>query len=302
MAVIPGVSPNELVRTTWGNAVANELNGNSVRKNGLNAAGTAAEQMTGPLILPTTQSTNANAAVHKGYVDTTFANVTGDTMTGALLLPTTQSTNALAAVHKTYADTKLAEAGGTMTGDLEFGGGGGPGFSGTKINTTGHIDSTTNLNISNLALNRIAAADVSGGAYIHFETGTSGGTSAPPKASITRNAADNGIAISNCNTTAPSDYRLKDDLGPVADAVARIRSLIPRRLRWKQGDDPNEFDGFFAHEVTPAAPYAVVGTKDAVEMQQLDVSGLVPLLTAALQTALATIDELAARVDALEAV
>ena len=110
-----------------------------------------------------------------------------------------------------------------------------------------------------------------------------------------------------------SDYRLKDDHGPIPDAVERVRLLQPKRMLWK-GDPPeNEFDGFIAHEVAPAAPYAVRGDKDAVlppddpydpggiDAQVISKDSLVPLLTAALQQALTTIDDLTARVDALEA-
>jgi hypothetical protein len=274
----------------------------------------AGDTMTGPLILPSTQSTNPLAAIHTTFADGRYVNVTGDTLTGPLLLDSPQSTNGAAAIRKDYADaTYINDAGDTMTGSLEFGAGGGPGFSGIRLDITGHIEPTVATNISNIALNKISAADVSGGAYIVFETGTSGGTTPVVKSSISRNAADNGIAISNCNTTAPSDYRLKNDLGPVVDGVARVMALVPRRLRWKTGDDPAEWDGFFAHEVTPVAPYAVIGDKDAVyppdseinpgqiNPQQLDVSGLVPLLVAALQEAVTTITDLTARVTALEA-
>lgn len=269
--------------------------------------------MTGGILLPATQSANPLSAIHRSYADTTFVSLAGATLTGALLLDSPQSTNAAAAIRKDYADTTYVNvAGDTMTGALLVGSGGGPGLSGTKLDATGHTDITTGTNISNLALNKIAAADVSGGAYIHFQTGTSGGSTPVTKSTISRNAADNGIAISACTISAPSDYRLKNDLGPVVDGVARIMALVPRRLRWKTGDDPTEWDGFFAHEVTPVAPYTVIGEKDAVyapdseinpgqiNPQQLDVSGLVPLLVAALQDTHAEVVELRDRVAALE--
>ena len=61
---------------------------------------------------------------------------------------------------------------------------------------------------------------------------------------------------------AASDYRLKDDLGPVADPVGQLMQLQPKRLRWKDGGQ--EFDGFIAHEAQTVVPYAVTGEKDAV--------------------------------------
>ena len=72
-------------------------------------------------------------------------------------------------------------------------------------------------------------------------------------------------------------------------------------------------DGFFAHEVTPVVPQAVSGDKDEVyteenatdgfnagdmRVQSLDYSKLTPLLTAALQEAIAEIESLKQRLDA----
>ena len=72
--------------------------------------------------------------------------------------------------------------------------------------------------------------------------------------------------------------------------------------------------GFLAHEVQTVVPEAVSGYKDQVDddgnpvIQGLDQSKLVPLLTAALQEAIAKIEtleaqntDLAARITALEA-
>jgi hypothetical protein len=65
-------------------------------------------------------------------------------------------------------------------------------------------------------------------------------------------------------------------------------------------------DGFLAHELAEVVPEAVTGEKDAVDAegkpvyQGIDQSKLVPLLTAALQEALAKIESLTARVSALE--
>ncbi len=66
------------------------------------------------------------------------------------------------------------------------------------------------------------------------------------------------------------------------------------------------FDGFIAHEAQAVVPECVTGEKDAVDeddnpvYQGIDQSKLVPLLTAALQEALAEIESLKARVTALE--
>lgn len=118
-------------------------------------------------------------------------------------------------------------------------------------------------------------------------------------------------SISQVGTTgvaynATSDYRLKDDLGPIVDPLGRILALRPIRFAWKA--DGTEQDGFFAHEVSPVAPYAVTGEKDAVFSddptdpgqivpQQLDNSKLIPLLVAAVQALTGEVAELRSRLD-----
>jgi Chaperone of endosialidase len=293
---IPGVVSNDLIRTSWGNLVAQEVN-QSVKK-------AAAQTMAGPLNVTgkvtsgtttagNTPPTVVNDLTRKDYVDTTTVSLAGDTMTGALLLPATQSTNANAAVHKTYADTKVAAAGDTMTGSLQFGGGGGPGFSGSQLFTTGHVDSTVNTNISNVALNKIGSAIASGGSFVLFEKGTAGGSTVTVIGSI-QMASD--LASVNFNTT--SDARLKDDLGPIADPAGIIAALAPKHLRWK--DTGVEFDGFLAQEVQAVIPSAVTGAPDAVDddgaviPQQLALMKMIPYLVGAIQ-------QLSARVAALEA-
>lgn len=106
----------------------------------------------------------------------------------------------------------------------------------------------------------------------------------------------NGSATSY-NTS--SDYRLKEDLRPIADASSRLAALNPVNFAWKA--DGTRTDGFIAHEVQAVAPQAVTGEKDGEAMQAIDHSKLVPLLTAALQEALAKIALLETRITALEA-
>ena len=99
--------------------------------------------------------------------------------------------------------------------------------------------------------------------------------------------------------TTSSDYRLKEDVQPMVGASDRVLSLNPVNFAWKA--DGSRTDGFIAHEVQAVAPQAVTGVKDGEEMQAIDHSKLVPLLTAALQEALTKIEALEARITALEA-
>ena len=110
-----------------------------------------------------------------------------------------------------------------------------------------------------------------------------------------------GIQINTTSTffATTSDYRLKENVAPIENAVARIDNLNPVRFNFIS-DPSHTVDGFLAHEVTPVVPEAISGEKDAVDedgnpvYQSIDQSKLVPLLVAAIQ-------ELSARVAALEA-
>lgn len=138
----------------------------------------------------------------------------------------------------------------------------------------------------------------------------------------------------NITYNTSSDYRLKENIEPVADGITRLQQLNPSRFNFIS--DPNTtVDGFIAHEVQSVVPEAITGAKDEVEVwkegetlpdgvsvgdnkldedgntipvyQGIDQSKLVPLLTAALQEAISKIEtletanaSLEARLDALE--
>jgi len=129
---------------------------------------------------------------------------------------------------------------------------------------------------------------------------------------------DNGSAFvtggnisTNGATTAynaTSDYRLKNNIQPLTDALSRVALLRPVKWTWKEelgGTDPNG-EGFVAHELAEILPMAVTGEKDAVDAegkpqyQGVDTSFLVATLTAAIQEQQATIEALTTRITALE--
>jgi hypothetical protein len=103
-----------------------------------------------------------------------------------------------------------------------------------------------------------------------------------------------------------SDYRLKENIVPISGSINRLLQLKPSRFNFIA--DPNAVvDGFIAHEAAAVVPECVTGEKDEVDedgdpvYQGIDQSKVVPLLTAALQEAIAMINALEARVTALEA-
>jgi len=99
-----------------------------------------------------------------------------------------------------------------------------------------------------------------------------------------------------------SDYRLKENVVDLTGAIDRVNQLQVRRFNFI-ADPGTTVDGFLAHEAQAVVPEAVHGTKDEVDAdgnpvyQGIDQSKLVPLLTAALQEALAKIETLEQRLN-----
>ena len=117
---------------------------------------------------------------------------------------------------------------------------------------------------------------------------------------FSRNGSQVGSISVSASATAyntSSDYRLKENVTPVSDGITRLQQLKPSRFNFI-ADPDTVVDGFLAHEVQTIVPEAITGEKDAVdedgnlEYQGIDQSKLVPLLTAALQEAIAKIETL----------
>ena len=106
------------------------------------------------------------------------------------------------------------------------------------------------------------------------------------------------------NTT--SDYRLKENEEKISNAIDRLKNLKPIRFNWISEPEEEKVDGFLAHEVAEVVPEAVTGEKDAIDykgdddLQMLENSKLVPLLTAALQQAIDKIELLEQRIQSIE--
>ena len=126
------------------------------------------------------------------------------------------------------------------------------------------------------------------------------------------------VTASGTEFNVTSDYRLKENVVPISDGITRLKALKPSRFNFIK-DPTKTFDGFLAHEVAPAVPEAISGEKDAVITQalidsgdapdgeiddpiyqEIDQSKLVPLLTAALQEAIAKIETLETKNETLE--
>ena len=101
-----------------------------------------------------------------------------------------------------------------------------------------------------------------------------------------------------------SDYRLKDNIVPMSGALDKISQLNPVNWTWKV--DGTNGQGFIAHELQSVVPDCVTGEKDAVDdegnpkYQGVDTSFLVATLTAAIKEQQTIINDLKARITALE--
>ena len=99
-----------------------------------------------------------------------------------------------------------------------------------------------------------------------------------------------------------SDYRLKENIVDLPNALATVAQLKPCQFDWKETG--NTTTGFIAHELAEVCPQAVTGEKDAVDengnpkYQGIDTSFLVATLTAAIQEQQEIINSLKARLDA----
>jgi hypothetical protein len=113
------------------------------------------------------------------------------------------------------------------------------------------------------------------------------------------------VGASSVSYNTSSDYRLKENVQPMQDALAVIAQLNPVTYTWKV--DGSDGQGFIAHELQAVVPDCVTGEKDAVDAkgnpkyQGVDTSFLVATLVKALQEQQVTIENLTARITALEA-
>jgi hypothetical protein len=144
-------------------------------------------------------------------------------------------------------------------------------------------------------------------------------------------SAVGSISVTSSSTSfnTSSDYRLKENVVDITGATERLKQLQPKRFNFIVDADTT-VDGFLAHEVSSVVPEAISGEKDAMKTEEyevtpaeldeegniiteavmgtrevpdyqgIDQSKLVPLLTASLKEAIAKIEELETRIEALE--
>ena len=133
---------------------------------------------------------------------------------------------------------------------------------------------------------------------------------------MSQNGAVRGIISFNGSVMVyggTSDYRLKENVTPIENALTKISALKPINFDWKENGA--NADGFLAHEAQEIVPYAVQGEKDQVYTdenspeekkngepfyQTMEYGKLTPLLVKAIQEQQTIIEDLKARIETLE--
>lgn len=145
--------------------------------------------------------------------------------------------------------------------------------------------------------------------YIH-RYGASGTTSF---VQFIYNGNNNGlINIASGGTPAfasGSDYRMKENITPVTDAIERMKKARAYTFNKIDSVDPsnNLHTGFIAHELAEVQADAVIGEKDAVnedgtpDYQQVMEAKIIPVMAQAINDLIAMNESLEARLAALEA-
>jgi hypothetical protein len=186
-----------------------------------------------------------------------------------------------------------------------------------RINTSGKVfmGTTTNPTAnSDGILNLLAASGdginikhtVNGNNTINlWQTGTTTFTAVAFYKGNTQDQVGSIVSTTfDTNYNTSSDYRLKENIAPMTGALAKVAALKPCTYTWKANGAAGQ--GFIAHELQEVVPECVTGEKDAVDKdgkirpQGIDTSFLVATLTAAIQEQQVLIQDLTARLTALE--
>jgi hypothetical protein len=175
-----------------------------------------------------------------------------------------------------------------------------------RIDSSGNVLVGTTTNTTNTKATFSYDGSSVNGMGIIDSTGTTAGTRY-----IMLFQRGTGTTVGSISTTTSttafntsSDYRLKDNIVPMTGALDKVLQLKPVTYKWKL--DGSNGQGFIAHELQAVVPDCVTGEKDAVDEegnikpQGVDTSFLVATLTAAIQEQQTIINDLKARITALE--
>lgn len=166
------------------------------------------------------------------------------------------------------------------------------------------VNFTATRNSSTYGANAVSLSCVEYGIGMKVHRVSSVGTNAIAFFNMGSQIGSISLGTSSTVYGTTSDYRLKENISPILNGIDRLKQLQPKRFNFI-GDD-QVVDGFLAHEAQEVIPESVTGSKDEVlpngdpVYQAIDQGKLVPLLTAALQEAIAKIEFLETRIETLE--
>ena len=140
-----------------------------------------------------------------------------------------------------------------------------------RIDSSGNllVGTTTVVGTGKISLNFGASGD--GIAII-----SSGTSDRSPLTFYNGNGFVGRVSTSGSSTAylTSSDYRLKENIQPMAGALAKVTALKPVTYKWKI--DGADGQGFIAHELQEVVPECVTGEKDATRIEQYEISPAVP--------------------------
>jgi hypothetical protein len=178
-----------------------------------------------------------------------------------------------------------------------------------RFDTSGNLLVSTTSNVLGGTASHVAVVYNGGTQWgIALKDGSNNSSNVAIAFVNTANSVVGYIQATNTATTynTSSDYRLKENVEPMQNALNVIQQLKPVTYKWKS--DGSNGQGFIAHELEAVVPDCVTGEKDAVDAdgkpvyQGIDTSFLVATLTAAIQELNAKVDAQAAEIKALKGV
>ena len=178
-----------------------------------------------------------------------------------------------------------------------------------RVGTTSYIGTTPRLTLYGANSGNGIAVSTSDNTYASIFTKSLDGGTGTHYIALFQNVVGTTVGQithngTNTSFTTSSDYRLKENIQPMQNALSVVAQLNPVTYNWKA--DGSDGQGFIAHELQAVVPDCVTGDKDAVDAdgkpvyQGIDTSFLVATLTAAIQEQQSIINALTERVAALE--
>jgi hypothetical protein len=310
--------------------------GASVASNlGAAATGTTTNALTvGTVGLKMTTGTspwNGSAAATIDVDNTKVALLSGATFTGNIAINNGTSTaitttGTTANIFNTNATT--VNIAGGATNQLNLGSiSGGTTYLNSNVYSFGTIEAGSNVFTSS-KVSGSPAANTSAGWHLNTSAGyatfgrDSGTclflqrltttTSSPIQTFYVNSTASGTINVASGGTpafAAPSDYRAKENIVPVADAIERMKKAKAYTFNKIESVDPTKHlqRGFIAHELAEVEPFAVFGEKDAVDengdpvYQTVTEAAIIPIMAQAMSDLIHKVEQLEARLATLEA-